>query len=82
MENKNLSLKDYARIYATIHFSIGMSDKHNIMTSDIVTTVLTQYHVSKGLKVYGEKGIEAVLSELKHLRDRMVIEPQHPEKMT
>ena len=60
----------------------GIRNEHNFMTSDVVTTCLTQYHLSKGLKVFGQKGIEAVLKELKQLHDWMVIEPQHPEEMS
>jgi hypothetical protein len=38
-------------------------------------TVMTQYSVKKGLKIFGEAGVEAVVSELKQLHDRAVIEP-------
>ena len=41
----------------------------------MVSTILTQYHVSKGFKIYGEKGVDAVLKELQQLHNRMVIEP-------
>jgi len=50
MESNSLSLKDYSHIYATLHCGIGMSYDQKNMTSDMVTTVLTQYHVSKGVK--------------------------------
>ena len=59
-----------------------MSDEMNFMTNDIVTTILTQYHVSKGLKIYGQDGIDAVLKEMKQIHDRMVIDPKNPEEMT
>lgn len=81
MSSPNLSLTDYSKLYAKIHCT-GIKDEHNFMTSDVVTTCLTQYHVSKGLKVYGQKGIEAVLKELNQLHDRMVIETQHPEEIS
>eukprot|EP00957_Ditylum_brightwellii_P049785 3774869-Ditylum_brightwellii.AAC.1 len=43
-----------------------------MLENDPVThTILTQYHVSKGLKVFGEEGTNNVLSELKQLHDRM-----------
>jgi hypothetical protein len=32
-------------------------------------TTMTQYTINKGLKVFGEAGTEAVLSELKQLHD-------------
>ena len=81
MSSPDLSLTDYSRLYAKIHCT-AIKDEHNFMTSDVVTTCLTQYHVSKGLKVFGQKGIEAVLKELKQLHDRMVIEPQHHKEMS
>eukprot|EP00957_Ditylum_brightwellii_P102200 7790610-Ditylum_brightwellii.AAC.1 len=52
------------------------------MTSPTVATLLTQYHVSKGLKVFGQKGADAVLKELKQLHDRLVMDPKQPEQMS
>ena len=51
-------------MYAIIH-KTGVLDVENPMTSDLVTTKLTQYHVSKGLKFLRKQGEKAVLSELK-----------------
>ena len=48
----------------------------------MVSTILTQYHVSKGLKIFGEKGVASVLKELRQLHDRMVMEPKFVENMT
>ena len=59
-----------------------MSEEMNFMNNNIVTTTLTQYHVSKGLKIYGQDGIDAVLKEMKQIHDRMVIDPKNPEEMT
>ena len=39
-------------------------------------TVMTQHSMKKGIKVFGEAGIEAVLQELKQLHDRKVLEPR------
>ena len=50
-----LSLEEYAHVYAAIH-KTGVPDNNKYMTSDLITTMLTQYNVSKGLKIYGEKG--------------------------
>jgi hypothetical protein len=36
---------------------------------------LTQYHVKKGLKVFGKKGADAVLSELQQVHDLEVLDP-------
>ena len=45
-------------------------------------TVMTQYSIKKGLKVFGNAGVDAVTSELKQLHDRKVIQPVLPSKMT
>ena len=81
MNSNNLLLKDYANVYAAIHHS-GISDKDNYLKNEIVSTILTQYHVSKGLKIYEERGVGAVLKELRQLHDRMVIQPKFADNMT
>jgi Reverse transcriptase (RNA-dependent DNA polymerase) len=45
-------------------------------------TVMTQYSVKKGLKVFGEAGVEAVLLELQQLHDRKVIRPVLPSSLS
>ena len=52
------------------------------MTSNFVTNILTQYHVSKDLKVFGDKDVKAVLKQLKQLHDRMVIELTDAQELT
>ena len=72
----DLSLQDYAHIYAAIHCGLGTSDQHNVMTSDeVVTTILTQYYVSKGLKISGQDRVNAVMKELRQLHNQMVVKP-------
>ena len=51
MGNTHLYLRDYARIHLTIH--CGTNQQDNVMRNPLVTTILYQYHVSKGLKVFG-----------------------------
>ena len=46
-----LDLKNYARIHATIHWQKGNHD--NIMNDLLVATIITKYHMYKGLKVFG-----------------------------
>ena len=75
MSHDQLDLKDYATIYAKIHCHYGICSNDNIMMNDTVTNILTQYHVSKGLKLYGDDGVQAVLKELQQLHDRMVLQP-------
>jgi hypothetical protein len=44
---------------------------------------MTQHNIKKGIELFGEKDIDAVLKELKPLHDRDVMEPKeltHEEK--
>ena len=82
MAHEQLDLKDYAAIYAKIHCQFGIPESSNIMMNDTVTTILTQYHVSKGLKVFGNDGVTAVLKELHQLHERMVIEPINGDNLS
>jgi hypothetical protein len=45
-------------------------------------TVMTQYSMKKGIKEFGEAGVDAVLVELQQLHDRDVLEPQTANEMT
>ena len=74
MGNTHLALRDYARLHSKIHSGPNLHD--NIMRKPLVTTILNQYHVYKGIKVFGEHGVAAVLKELKQLHERMVMEPK------
>ena len=80
MSNTHLDLRDYTRIHATIHY--GPNQHNNVMRNPLITTILTQYHVSKGLKFCVEPGVAVVLKELKQLHDRMVMDPTNANKMT
>ena len=50
------------------------------MHDPLLVTILTQYHVSKGIKVSGEPGVEAVLKELNHINEIMVMKPKTLKK--
>lgn len=51
--------------------------------SNIDTTQVTpQYGVRKGVEVFGDDGVKAVLKELKQLNDRSMVTPIHPRNMT
>ena len=80
MGNPHLNLRDYAPLHATIH--CGPNQHENVICNPLITTILTQYHVSKGIKVFGEFGVAAVLKELKQLHKRMVIDPKNADKTT
>jgi hypothetical protein len=43
---------------------------------------MTQHSMKKGIKLFGDAGIEAVLKELKQLHDRKVLEPTDATEMT
>jgi hypothetical protein len=45
-------------------------------------TVMTQHSMKKGIEMFGEAGIDAVLAELKQLHDRKVLEPKKDTAMT
>ena len=80
MGNTHLDLRDYARLHGTIHCRPNQHD--NVMHNPMVTTIPTQYHVSKGLKVLGDPGVDSVLKELKQLHNRMVMDPKNSDKIT
>ena len=77
--NTHLNLRYYTRIHATMH--CGPNQYDNVMRNPLITTILTQYHMSKGIKVFGEPGVAAVLKDLKQLHDRMVMDPKNADKM-
>ena len=76
----HLDLREYAQIHTTIH--CGPNQHDNVIHNLLITTILTQYHVSKGPKVFGDPGVDAVIKELNHLHDRMVMDPKNADKMT
>ncbi len=45
-------------------------------------TILIQYSVNKGLKVFGERGANAVIVELQQLHDRRLMVPKNASKLT
>jgi hypothetical protein len=55
--------------------------KHAHVTIEDI--VMTQHSIKKGLKLYGEAGAEAVVSEMQQLHDRdMMIEPKSASMLT
>eukprot|EP00978_Attheya_sp_CCMP212_P031313 scaffold117901_cov29-Attheya_sp.AAC.1 len=51
-------------------------DYSHMHTTLLEGTVTTQHSMKKGLKLYGEEGVNSVLDELKQLHDRKVVEPK------
>jgi hypothetical protein len=44
--------------------------------------VMTQHTIKKGIKAFGEAGVQAVLKELQQLHDRKVLEPKHANTLS
>ena len=80
MANTNRGLRDYSHMHATIH--CGTNRQYNVIHDPLVTPIITQYHVYKGLKVFGDPRVTAVLKYLKQLYDRMVMDPKNSDEMT
>jgi Reverse transcriptase (RNA-dependent DNA polymerase) len=54
------------------------SHLHTVLES----TVMTQYNMHKGLKVFGDAGVTAVLKELNQLHTRKVLEPVEADSLS
>ena len=80
MGNTHLDLGEYSHLHVNIH--CGPNQHDNVMRNPLITMILTQYHVSKGIEFFGEPGVSAVPKELKQLHDRMVMDPKNADEMT
>lgn len=73
---------DLAGLMAQVHPDV-MAPKFDAITVSgmqleqgaLLGTMLTQFGIKKGLKVFGEQGEQAVKSEMQQLHDRMVMQP-------
>ena len=74
----NIDLKYYVRFYKTIHCQFGTSNTINVMNDPMVVTVLTQYHFSKGLKLFGQSGLTNFLKEMNQMHYQMVMDTNNP----
>jgi hypothetical protein len=67
---------------AYVHIAFAISE-YNRAGHDVVThTILSQYGLKKGIRLFGEPGAEAVTKELKQLHDRKAIKPMLPSDLT
>ena len=48
----------------------------------LIGVVMTQYHVQKGLKVFGEAGADGVRKELQQLHNHKIPKTVHPEGLS
>jgi hypothetical protein len=60
------------------HYNTELIDMNNTQASSFLQT----YSLKKGIKKFGEQGIEAVHKEMKQIHDRVVFEPISIKKMT
>ena len=69
----------------SMHPSVNLTDAHppDAKTQDPHHNFVTaQFPMKKGLKLFGDKGTEAVRAEMKQLHDRKVVIPRDPSKLT
>ena len=70
--------RNYSHLHAT---TAHHSDSDNLDLT-LETTAFTQHSVRKGLKLFGERGVDAVIKELTQLHDRGVLEPKDADQLT
>eukprot|EP00957_Ditylum_brightwellii_P029565 2233706-Ditylum_brightwellii.AAC.2 len=70
----------YKNTHSYLHYQ-NSRGKYLLQNNLINHTVITQYHVLKGLKVFCKQGTNAILSELKQFHERMVMDPKKPEEL-
>ena len=73
------ALQQLEREHAEVILVSNAIEQYNNLETSQITP---QYGVQKGLKIFGDAGVEAVLKELRQLHDRNVISPVHPRDMT
>jgi hypothetical protein len=71
----------YAQVQADLHYN-KIAVKYDLDNDPINHTIMTQYHVSKGLNVFGKEGTDAVMSELKQLHERLIPDPKDLDELT
>ena len=64
--------KAYVNVVDSITSFVKPTPPTNIITNE---TILTQYIIKQGLKVFGKKGEAEVQKELHHFHDRRVVKP-------
>ena len=70
--------KAYVNVVNAITSFVKPTPPNNIITNK---TILTQYIIKQGLKVFGNKGKAEVRKELHHLHDRRVVESKKPQDL-
>ena len=55
---------------------------HNKDLADLEGTVMTQMNMKRGIKTYGQAGVDAVQVKLKQLHERDVMQPIHAAELS
>ena len=71
--------KAYVKVVNDITSFVKSTPPTNIITNE---TILTQYRIKQGLKVFVKKGEAAVQKELHHFFDLRVVEPKKPQDLS
>ena len=67
---------------AYVHIAHAITEYTKPRNCTVQHTMLSQYGLKKGLRLFGEDGEAAVTKELQQLHDREVLEPNHPNELT
>ena len=70
--------KDYVNVVNAITSFVKPTPPTNIITNK---TILNQYSIKKGLKVFGNKGEAAVRKELQYFHYHRVVKPKKPQDL-
>ena len=71
--------KSYINVANDIAYFVKPSPPTNIITNE---TIMTQYRIKQGIKLFGNKGEAAVRKELQQFHDRRVAEPKKPQDLS
>ena len=77
-ELKNCA-KVHINVVNAITYFVKPTPPTNIITNE---TILNQYRIKQGLKVFGKKGEAALRKELQQFHDCRVIEPRKPQDLS
>ena len=67
----------YVNVFNAIATFVEPTPPTNIIKND---TILTQYNIKEGIKVYGKKFYAAVQKELQQFHDHRFVEPNKPQE--
>ena len=71
--------KAYINVVNAITYFVKPTPPTNIITNE---TILTQYSINQGLKVFGKKGEAELRKGLHQFHDRSVVEPKKPQDLS